>query len=170
MNQDSELVSALASRVARLESVTRILVVLIVLLLFGAGLVFLRDHRRSDRSDTIEASRILIRGAHGDTAAFFGLDSLPGEGGNEIGSILRVDHAEIGNDWGKSRVIVGTGSEGGTYIRILGYDGMVRAELTLSDDDSEAYFQVYDSSGRTTFSTPLRSDSLRNQSSGPTKD
>jgi hypothetical protein len=161
MNEDPET-SALAQRLDRLELTTRILLVLAVLLFAGLGVLLLRSSRGGVGRST---DRLVIRTADGDTAAFFGLDSLPGEGGKVEEGILRVAHAEIGRNWGQSRVTIGTGSEGGIGLTVLDYEGKLRASLIVSDEGNEASFQLYDTSGATTFSTPLPAE---HQSQGST--
>jgi hypothetical protein len=142
---------ALTSRLARLERVVWFLAFTTVL--FASGFVVLSVRCRANAPPP---DRIVIRTADGDTAAFLGIDSLPGEGENVQETILRVAHLEVGNT-GKSRVRIGPGIEGGIGITMLDYDGRVRGQMIVSDELNEASIQLFDTSGAVTFSTPLKS-------------
>jgi len=107
----------------------------------------------------IETEQMVIRDHAGDRRAFFGLDSLPGEGSRVEATILRAEHVAVPGS-GNSPIDIGGGIEGGIGLQILDYEGKVRVQAVVGDEGNGACLQLIDPKGGLQFSsTPADPDS-----------
>jgi len=164
MEQSTEL------RLARLERDNRRLRWAVVAALFGATCALVASVRRAPSSDTIEASRFVVRDEQGHERAILGLDhpsaprhspvrlglSNPDDGSSLIvwlsGAFAGVVASTRGGDGAPLRAEVFANPREGTGVRLAG--AAKRAPVLLSARDGTGRLVLQDAAGRATFTAP----------------
>jgi hypothetical protein len=164
MEQATEL------RLARLERDNRRLRWAVVAALFGATCALVTSVRRAPSSDTIEASRFVVRDAQGRERAILGLDhpsaprhspvrlglSNPDDGSSLIvwlsGAFAGMVASTRGTDGAPVRAEVFANPREGTGLRLAA--AARHAPALLSARDGAGRLVLQDAAGRVTFSAP----------------